>query len=237
MGNERRVLIALGSKTCAKCRRELEKGAWVELAGDDGMLCMDCSEFGPLDFLPAGNYALTMRARKYSERWAAVLKWSRARKRYERQGLIVEPDALERAHAECAMDEDTREKKRAKAAVRRELTEKEYRKQFGAAVREMFPRCPKGTEHVVAEHACRVRSGRVGRTGWAKELDPRAIRLAVTAHVRHVHTNYDELLFNGADRTDALDRVWPDVRMILDKWQGHETSVSRRSPFSARGAE
>jgi hypothetical protein len=51
-----------------------------------------------------GDAALTRRARKYSTLAAVALKWSRARKRHERQGLPVEEQALQRAEAECLND-------------------------------------------------------------------------------------------------------------------------------------
>ena len=62
------------------------------------------------------------------------------------------------------------------------------------AIREQYPSCPTTAEKVIAEHACRKYSGRIGRTAAAKELSPEPIRLAVIAHIRHCHTNYDELL-------------------------------------------
>ena len=52
---------------------------------------------------------------------AVVVKWSPARKRYERQGLLVENEALEHAEKECAADEDARKQARAKAAARRRM--------------------------------------------------------------------------------------------------------------------
>ena len=61
-----------------------------------------------LAFLAPGDTALTRRARKYSTLSAVVLKWSRARKRYERQGLLVEEAALQRADAECLNDAEAR---------------------------------------------------------------------------------------------------------------------------------
>jgi hypothetical protein len=49
-----------------------------------------------------GDAALTRRAGKHSKLSAVVLKWSRARKRYERQGLLVEETVLQRAEDEIA---------------------------------------------------------------------------------------------------------------------------------------
>jgi hypothetical protein len=70
----------------------------------------------------------------------------------------------------------------------------------------------------IAIHACRKYSGRVGRSAMAKALDPEAIRLAVTAHVRHTETRYDELLMRGYDRHEARMEVQDRVQDILDRW-------------------
>jgi hypothetical protein len=59
-----------------------------------GPLCLRCAGLDDLLFLASGDAALTRRARAKSERSAVVVRWSRTRKRYERQGLLVEPQAL-----------------------------------------------------------------------------------------------------------------------------------------------
>jgi hypothetical protein len=59
----------------------------------------------------------------------------------------------------------------------------------------------------IAQHACEKYSGRVGRSAAAREFDPQAVTFAVRAHVRHQHTNYDELLFGGYDRHNARAMV------------------------------
>ena len=63
---------------------------------------------GQLVFLPVGDAALTRRARKHSTLSAVVLEWSRARERHERQGLLVEACALEKAEEECLADGEVR---------------------------------------------------------------------------------------------------------------------------------
>ncbi len=60
-----------------------------------GPLCMACADMDHLVFLPAGDAGRTRRARRASTATAVVVRFSRSRKRYERQGLLVEPDALE----------------------------------------------------------------------------------------------------------------------------------------------
>ena len=90
---------------------------------------------------------------------------------------------------------------------------------FASAIREQYPGCPATEETEIAEHACRKYSGRVGRTAAAKALSPEAIRLAVIAHIRHAHTNYDELLGQYADRDSAREQIRGKVSAILDDWQ------------------
>jgi hypothetical protein len=67
------------------------------LVEGEGALCLACADLDHLWFLPSGDAALTRRAGKYSTLKAVVLKWSRARNRYERQGLLVEEAALHQA--------------------------------------------------------------------------------------------------------------------------------------------
>ncbi len=63
-------------------------------------LCLACAEMDHLVFLPAGDSTLTRQAKTASRLWAVVVRFSRSRKRYEREGLLVEEAALERAEAE-----------------------------------------------------------------------------------------------------------------------------------------
>jgi hypothetical protein len=172
-----------------------------------------------LTFLPSGNTALTRRAKKHSPLSAVVLKFSRARRRYERQGLLVEEEALTKAEAECLVAEDARARQRERAAERREEVDAQYAQAFAARLRELYPRCPSGRERVIAEHACRKYSGRVGRSAAAKQLDEGAIRAAVAAHVRHLETKYDQLLSRGWDRIDARHEVRGDVDRVLGSWE------------------
>src|SRR5688572_5001929 len=89
-----KVFISTRESTCGECGEELGRHAWITLAGERGALCLACADLDHLVFLPAGDVALTRRARKHSVLAAVVLKWSGARKRYERQGLLVEEAAL-----------------------------------------------------------------------------------------------------------------------------------------------
>jgi hypothetical protein len=55
-------------------------------------LCLPCARLDDLEYLPAGDAALTRRAGGYSERTAVVVRFSRSRGRYERQGVLVKKD-------------------------------------------------------------------------------------------------------------------------------------------------
>src|SRR5262249_50106604 len=153
-----------------------------------------------LTFLPPGDASLTRRARKYSNLAAVVLKWSRARKRYERQGLLVEEEALQRAEAECLNDAEARARRRERVAERRADLDAGFVARFAGRVRELYPGCPPDRAERIASHACQKYSGRIGRSAAAKRLDEEAVQLAVVAHVRHDETNYDELLARGLER-------------------------------------
>jgi hypothetical protein len=173
-----------------------------------------------LIFLPSGDAALTRRARKYSTLAAVVLRWSRARKRYERQGLLVEAEALEKAEQECLADSEARARRREREAERRAELDHAYVERFAERVRQLFPGCPAGREMVIAEHACQKYSGRVGRSAAAKDLDESTVRLSVIAHIRHTQTDYDDLLAQGLDRWDARAQVEEDVAQVMTKWEG-----------------
>ena len=214
-----KVFISTRDSTCDECGEDLGRHAWITLAQDKGALCLACADLDHLVFLPAGDAALTRRARKYSTLNAVVLKWSRARKRYERQGLLVESEALDRAEQEYLADGEVRARRREREAERRAELDRQYVEQFAGRVRELFPGCPAGREVAIAEHACLKYSGRVGRSATAKSLDESAIRLAVIAHIRHAETNYDTLLARGYDRREARAAVEAAVDHVLGRWE------------------
>ncbi len=219
------VYIQLGISCCRDCGCELAPQAMITPAGDHGVLCLRCSGRAHLFFLPAGDPALTLRAKKYSQLWAVVLRWSRGRKRYERQGLLVEEAAVAQAEQACQADEQARAKRRARQAERQVIKEGHYLQQFTRAIRERYPYCPPGQETAIAQHACSKYSGRVGRAAFAKQLKPKAVELAVLAHIRHSETKYDALLLQGCSRRQAREKVWEQVRRISLLWQKGEEGL------------
>ena len=181
-------------------------------------MCLVCADLDHLEYLPAGDPALSRRSRKHSTLSAVVVRFSRARKRYERQGLLVELPALELAEQDCLNDEERRARARERAGLARERADAEFVRAFADQVRAVYPSCPAAEADAIAGHACLKYSGRVGRSAAARQLDPVAVSLAVAAHVRHRHSQYDELLAQGWDRGDARHAVGGVVQGVLERW-------------------
>jgi len=211
------VFMTRSKPQCDCCGEELGRGAWIRKIEKKAQ-CLECADLDHLVFLPRGDAALTRRAGKHSRLKAVVVQWARARERYERQGILIEEEALERAEEECAADAEERERRRQMAAIRRDELDQEFVEQFARHIAERYPGCPRDEAQRIAEHACRKHSGRVGRSAAAKTFDPEAIDLAVTARVRHAHTRYDDLLANGLFRDDARDAVRDEIEAVLRKW-------------------
>ena len=202
--------------TCAVCGSE--DGGWL-IMEDPGPVCLACADMDHLVFLPSGDAALTRRAKKHSRLSAVVVRFSRARKRYERQGILVEEDALERAEQECLADEESRALRRDRDAARRADGDLALQSRMAVEIGKLFPGCPPERADAITRHAAQRGSGRVGRTAAGRALDPEALELAVLASVRHQDTGYDELLMSGVDRALARDRVRDQVNAILDQWR------------------
>jgi hypothetical protein len=201
--------------TCAECD---EVGRDLLIMDGGGPLCMACADMDHLVFLPAGNAALTRRSKKASRLSAIVVRWSKPRRRYERQGLLVEEPALALAEQECLADEDVRARRRERDADRRARADVAFSGTLAAEIGRLYPGCPAGRAEEIAAHAAVRGSGRVGRSAAARVLDPDAIRLAVVASIRHLDTDYDDLLMSGVPRADARDRIRPDIDRVLAAW-------------------
>lgn len=213
-GAELVVVMPLKDWSCASCATT---GAFLTM-DDTGPLCLTCADMDHLVFLPAGDAALTRRAKRAS-RLSAVVRFSRARRRYERQGLLVEAAALDQADAECLADVEVRARRRERDALRRAEDDRELQTRMAAKIASLFPGCPAERAHEIARHAAARGSGRVGRSAGGRQLEEWALQLAVTASVRHRDTAYDELLMAGVERGDARERVGDDVARIIATWR------------------
>jgi hypothetical protein len=221
---------------CGECRKELFPGSLVQLDDQRLARCMDCADLAHLVYLPAGDAMLTRRATGHSKLAAVVVRWSTARKRYERQGTLVEEEALQRAEAESLSDADQREARRVRAAERRERLDARYVRDFARAIRDRDPASLRDADLAIAEHACEKYSGRIGRSSAAKDLSDEAIELAVRAHIRHRWTRYDELLMLGIERSDARGAVQSEVDGILLRWREGPSDQPRAPEGGPHGA-
>jgi hypothetical protein len=212
------VFILRRETQCNRCHSELCRGDFICLAGGEAM-CLKCAGLEHLEYLPSGDTAVTRRATKYSSLHVVVMKKSAARKRSERQGILVEAEAIRRAEVESASDAEKRTEQQEKAAKRRQKEDQAYIATFAKAIAQQFPGCPKDDAQAIAFHACQKYSGRVGRSAAAKQLDPAAIRLAVIAYIRHKYTKYDKLLARYDDRQLARSEVQPKIENVLCKWE------------------
>jgi hypothetical protein len=180
---------------------------------------MACAEMDHLVFLPSGAAAVTRRAKRASRLSAVVVRFSRTRGRYERQGILVEEAALEQAEAECLADEQARARRRERDAVRRAEEDRELQARMAAKIASLFPGCPAERAKEIARHAAARGSGRVGRSAAGRALEEQALELAVVASVRHRDTPYDDLLMSGINRDEARDQVRDQVARIIDAWR------------------
>jgi hypothetical protein len=212
------IVSALKDWSCVECGG----GGGMLTMEDRGPLCLGCADLGHLVFLPSGDAALTRRARKASGLSAVVVRFSRARRRYERQGILVEEEALEQAESECLADAEARARRRERESSHRAEQDLAFQAEMAAEIRRLFPGCPRVRAEEIARHAGARGSGRVGRSAAGRALEPGAIGLAVAASVRHRYTGYDQLLMSGRDRGEARLLVRDEVEQLLDSWRARE---------------
>jgi hypothetical protein len=212
------AIVPLRDFTCVACG----DSGWLLIMEDAGPHCLTCVDLDHLIYVPAGDAALSRRARKASTLSAIVVKFSRSRKRYERQGILVEPQALELAEQQCLGDEDARRRRRERDRLSRAAEDVVFQGRVAAEIVRLFPGCPEQRARQIALHTGQRGSGRVGRSAAGRALDDNAITLSVVASVRHEDTEYDRLLMAGVPRLEARERVRSTVDRVLDRWRaGH----------------
>ncbi|MEV7884864.1 DUF2293 domain-containing protein [Streptomyces sp. NPDC002817] len=216
------VVQPLRRKQCAECRG----GPLSLLVLEEGApRCLDCADLGHLVFLPRGDTALTRRAREESALSAVVVRFNRRRSRYERQGVLVEEEALTRAEVRCLADAEARRRRRSRDARRRAAEDVRFTDAFAAEIRRLFPGCPAERARGIAAHASVRGSGRVGRSAAGRALSEGAVVSAVVASVRHLDTPYDQLLMSGVPRHEARRRIAAAVETALGGWRATEAEA------------
>ncbi|TFV61539.1 DUF2293 domain-containing protein [Mycobacterium sp. PS03-16] len=203
-------LMSARAWECAACG---DSDGELYLETKNGARCLDCADLGHLVFLPSGDAALTRRATAASRLCAVVFQRNLRRGHFERQGTLLEADAIESAARQCL--EDTGARTHRRAAV-----DQQIRGEFADAIREQFPGCPTARAEAIAYHAA-VRGSRRAR----RASTPDAVRQAVAASVRHVDTDYDDLLMSGMDRDEARQQISAHVDDILAAWRGGITDL------------
>src|SRR5437016_13432085 len=145
------IFEILRDSKCTGCGQVICKGELLFLDGERA-LCLSCADFDHLEYLPRGDAALTRRAKKYSGLSAVVVRFSRSRGRYERQGILVETSGLERAEQECELDAGERARVRAIGAARRKEQDRAFIAEMTVRIGSMFPRCPPPEAAAIAAH-------------------------------------------------------------------------------------
>ncbi len=233
------VFCTLRDSRCSQCHVELLHGSFL-LVENGEPLCLTCADLDHLVYVPRGDPALSRRARRYSTFFAVVVQFSRTRRRYERQGILVEEAALEKAQEECLSDAQFRAYRRERDALRRSGEDEALVERLAGKIREVFPACPPGEAKAIAVHTAARGSGRVGRSAAGRALDDAAVTVAVVAFIRHRYTQYDELRMRGTDRAWARQQVQPRIEEMLDTWRrSPESAVSSgaQGPVSEKGAD
>ncbi|PNP60435.1 hypothetical protein THARTR1_00459 [Trichoderma harzianum] len=166
-------------------------------------------------FLKKGNTFMTALCRKKTH--AAGKTLYVVTKCGKQEGLRAPTWILQHVRSK---EKETREKRRG-AVQRRDAATEDA---FEAATLKLFPKIPEQDLTTILKRTLRKRSGRVGRTGKL-DLDKKAY-LAVQAHARHCHTDYDKLLAQASQDRDAARRSIRDkVSKLLIEWGGDPTTV------------
>jgi hypothetical protein len=195
------VVSPIRDWTCSACGGTDD----LLIMDEPGPLCLACAEMDHLVYLAAGDAALTRRAKAASRLSAVVVRFSRARRRYERRGVLVEEDALADAERQCLADEEARARRRGRDAERRAGEDVDLRARLTAEISRLFPGCPPHRAEDIARHAAARGSGRIGRSAAGRALEADAVELAVVASIRHEDTAYD----NADDGHRARRRAGP----------------------------
>ncbi|KAI5301051.1 hypothetical protein KEM55_002813 [Ascosphaera atra] len=117
----------------------------------------------------------------------------------------AQASATKAARAQAVLSKDTREGNKTRALLL-----------------AAYPNMPAADLSQILSHAFLKGSRRVGRSSKVRGGEKVKLRLAVEAHIRHCHTEYDRMLREGIHREDAREMVWEEVGRIRDEWAGRQ---------------
>lgn len=161
-------------------------------------------------FVPKGDVYMTKNCRKETHS-ADLTVYVVVNKRRKPIGL----------RCPASIVEVVQESNQATAAKRAEAVQKRdaaVEGDFEEALKRLFPNTPKETIPKIVSHALKKRSRRVGRSGTV-QLDDK-VKLVVRAHIRHEHTEYEQLLRQGTARERARQQVYSKLNEIARLWGG-----------------
>ncbi|KAI5279857.1 hypothetical protein KEM54_004003 [Ascosphaera aggregata] len=107
--------------------------------------------------------------------------------------------------------------RRAEAVMKKDMENEQKNR---ALLMKAYPNIPTGDLLRILSHAFMKGSRRVGRSSTVRGGELVKMRLAVEAHIRHIHTQYDSLLRSKVPRNMAREIVGREVRRIRDEWAG-----------------
>jgi hypothetical protein len=201
----------------------------------DGFWCREYGEFNGMpddwSILHKGDAALTRKVRK-GPYWILMSKQKRKDVYYnEPIGTIAPNKNIELAFKELGGEKGAIKRRKGKEEGQRKR-EENMTENLKSAIISSFPKIPKKDIDDVLQTS--RRSGAVGTAQWlyfrmAGKSDTsfdQAAYLAVRAHVRHVYTDYDQLLFDlneGIGRSEEVRKearamVADKIENVLDSW-------------------
>jgi len=131
-------------------------------------------------------------------------------------GVVIYAEDVDRLQSAIAERDEARPSEERKQATRAAKQAKETLA-METLIRDIFPGMPLEEARQCAAHASEIGSGRVGRSSRAGGEIKRAQK-AVVAHVRHQHTDYDQLLAEGTEREAGRTKVFDAVRYKVEAW-------------------
>ncbi|KAK3340034.1 hypothetical protein B0H65DRAFT_430234 [Neurospora tetraspora] len=161
-------------------------------------------------FVPKGDVYITKNCRKETHS-AGQTVYVVVNKRRKPIGLRC-PVSIVKAVQES---EQATAAKRAEAVQKRDAA---MEGGFEEALKRLYPNTPKESIQKIVSHALKKRSRRVGRSGTV-QLDDK-VKLAVRAHIRHEHTEYEQLLRKGKTREGARRKVYSKLKEVARLWGG-----------------
>ncbi|KAK8054459.1 hypothetical protein PG994_009526 [Apiospora phragmitis] len=176
-------------------------------------------------FVPKGDVYITGNCRRQTQ---AAKQTVYAVVNHQRKSVGIRVPAA--VHARVLQDERASRADRASTVQRRDAA---LEKQFRDAILSQFPQTPAADVPLVVRRAMLKGSGRVGRTG---KLDIKTkAKLAVRAHIRHVHTEYDNMLrAKTHNKGKARDETLSKVNEIADSWGGKAEGRRPHKPGKSR---